>query len=190
MDAFDKEGFKLISKLDSLTFIIRSTHFPTPVQISKFQLEGIGMLEPKHKISPALMRFNREAKDRLKIIIRLYRGFKVQDVIKVLPKDFIYDASSDFNRLNLITGTIPSSKLLAIAAIESVAFVDIVPPPPVLLNQNARALTVLSLQRATNMAGGYGLTGKGVVVGVGDAGSPVMHPDLYDRSIDFASGSQ
>jgi hypothetical protein len=190
MSSLETAGFRLVAKLDSTTFVFLGTTYPKPSLAKQSGLIGMGLLRPEHKLSNILQKrkkaIKRQGDDRVDVIVHLYPGFLSSDILHKFPQDFLYNPEAPFNSSSLISGSIPGNSLLNLAKITAVSFIDVPPPPSTALNDNARAMSGAFKAQADIGAGGYGLTGKGITVGIGDDGGANMHPDLYDRQISIS----
>ncbi len=91
---------------------------------------------------------------------------------------------------HFISIRIEHSKLHQLASTPFVQYVEPVAPEPKTFNYIMRANTRANVLNADVAAGGEGLKGLGVTIGIGDDADPSNHVDLRDRVINRAAGLQ
>jgi hypothetical protein len=99
----------------------------------------------------------------------------------------IDDSWKDYHFFTL---RIDQQKILQLASIPFVEYVEAIPPDPKTFNYLMRANTRANVLNADPSVGGEGLKGQGVTIGIGDDADPSSHVDLKDRVINRAAGPQ
>lgn len=100
--------------------------------------------------------------------------------LKALNVDLLSD---EHKRYGILSLRISSSRLAEIAALPYIEYVQPAPPPAQPLNASSRSLSRAAVLNAPVGAGGRGLNGEGVVLGVGDDADVQEHIDFSGRLI-------
>lgn len=129
--------------------------------------------------------------DRLKnykgteqVIVSLYQSKYSSDFITALRDMGITLHSTNWQQLNKYVLTITQQQLAKVARHTSVQYISPM-PKDVLLNSESKNASKTSNASLAIVHGGLGLTGKGIVIGVGDNVSGMSHIDLKDRIINY-----
>lgn len=111
------------------------------------------------------------SKTKLINYVRLIGGIVLDSKLEILHKYKV--------RLN-------TDNILKLAEWYGVSYVDLYPDNKS-LNRDARSTTKANIAGLLPQYGGYGLSGEGVTIGIGDNTSGNFHIDLIDRTINYSS---
>ena len=90
------------------------------------------------------------------------------------------------DQYGLVSIQIKRSQLQYLASLPYIEFIQPLPPPDKKLNDDVRSNHKANVLQAPLSAGGENLTGKGVVIGIGDNADITTHIDIKDRVINRA----
>ncbi|MCF0069466.1 S8 family serine peptidase [Dyadobacter sp. CY261] len=144
-------------------------------------------LEPRHKIQPALLEANappHAVKERGKVDVRMgyIKSITFDGLKKRLDSLGVQLLSEGLVSYQLIDVRVPGEKLLVLAGLPWVQYIEAVPPPEVLFNDRSEAGTRANVLTSM-LAGQRGLNGDGVVIGIGDTGNLMDHIDVSTKLI-------
>ncbi|MBS1771918.1 MAG: S8 family serine peptidase [Bacteroidetes bacterium] len=146
-------------------------------------LYGITDILPAWKVNG---RINTQSKERVKILVSFCNNITDIDakaVIKLIGGVVEDDVLSAVHAYEV---DIPANKVMELAGHYSVSAITS-KSQDIPLNFESRTAARDNIATLATMYGGYGLSGKGVVVGVGDNVSGNCHIDLKDRIINYNS---
>ena len=150
-------------------------------------ITGIAYMPASLKISNTLQHPERlswlQGNNGLTDILVKISGIETAAAVRLLRLQQIPVGTSNMESYGIIQVRIPLAKLNELAAQPYVAWVEPLQPEPQTLNSKSRNMSAGNVAQASVAAGGYGLTGAGVVAGVGDDADPSNHIDLQDRII-------
>ena len=79
---------------------------------------------------------------------------------------------------DIVTAQIPSNRIQDVAALDQVTYIQVAVPVHPMMDKVRPAVGIDKVQSGEGLTGGF--FGKGVVVGIIDAGFDYTHPDFYD----------
>jgi Subtilase family/Concanavalin A-like lectin/glucanases superfamily/Domain of unknown function (DUF5011)/Secretion system C-terminal sorting domain/CUB domain len=148
------------------------------------ELKGIAHVEPMHKIDPSLHLdvipdYAASGGDNVKVVVSYYKGVKSNEVETNLKRVSVKSVSikKNFNEVYL---EVPKSKIEELAKLDIIQNIELVPAPSVHENVPGRSSHKANILNGTILGLGYGLTGKGVKIGVWDSNIEA-HKDLKGR---------
>ena len=121
------------------------------------------------------------------VLINVSKGMLLKDAIDDIITRHVEVIDTKFAAYNLLTIRVAQSQLQSLAAVPYIEFIQPLPPPDKKLNDEVRSNARANVLNAPVAAGGENLTGKGVVIGVGDDADITSHVDLQDRVINRAA---
>lgn len=140
-------------------------------------------LSPRHKMHPLLSRgvvpeWAQKGAQLADLWISFPKTYTAAEVIQYLREQKIEIISTDQQQHRILGVRIATDLLDELAAYPFIEYVEPVPPPDKVLNQNSRNVSRAGVLQASAANGGKGLTGEGVVIGIGDNGDVGTHMDL------------
>jgi len=117
------------------------------------------------------------------------KTFSGSEVINALRQANIDITSLHLQSYRIIAVRISQSKLMELASLPFIEFVQPAPPEDQPLNFYSRASSRANLLNASTADGGRGLKGEGVVIGVGDNADVQTHVDFKGRLINRAAAA-
>lgn len=153
---------------------------------SKLGIKNISYISPQIKVSPLLKNIEKYSwinadNGNINILIKLSPGITILTAKKELQLIGLHLITSQLETYYILEGKASVLKLNDIAGLSFVEWIEPAQPSPQTLNSKSENMSAANIARAAIPDGGYGLTGKGVVVGVGDNADPTNHIDLVDR---------
>ena len=95
---------------------------------------------------------------------------------------------SPLEKLDIYKVSLPSNAVKQLASRYEVCYMSAA-PENIPLNFESKTATKVNLGALPSASGGYGLTGNGITIGVGDNMSGITHVDLRDRVVNYAPTS-
>jgi hypothetical protein len=114
-------------------------------------------------------------------------GFDIEDVRTLILQEGGKLLPSPLQQLGIYRMSIASSTIKQLATRYEICYLSAA-PENLPLNFESKTATKVNLGSLPSAFGGYGLTGQGVTIGVGDNTSGITHVDLRDRVINYAPG--
>jgi len=191
LKSLQNNGIELINYQTNNTYLAK---VPTQFKVEDFRKNGIQKVRKytvTEKLSPELKSIQLpewaiKAPGTIDVAIMLAdfdeanQAELIQD-FNIIPLEILKGGS-------LIIGRVSQDKLPSLLASPKVIHLDAVEPDVQPFNQENRANQRVNVLQST-IAGGRGLTGAGVTVGVGDGGELGDHIDFVDRVINYANGT-
>ncbi|MEZ5016293.1 MAG: S8 family peptidase [Flavipsychrobacter sp.] len=118
------------------------------------------------------------------IIVSLYAAGDKIAFLNALNNIDIVQVNSNWEQLNKFVFSITKDQVVQLAELPEVQYISPL-PKDVLLNAESKNASKTSNASLAKIHGGLGLTGKGIVIGVGDNVSGMSHIDLKDRVINY-----
>ncbi len=150
-------------------------------------ITGIGYLPPAFKISKALLQPEKttwlQGNNGLMDVLVKVAGISIAEATALLKSQHINVVSSGLEQYDIIKVRIAAPQIASVAANPFAEWLEPAHPKDQTLNYRSNTLAASNVAHASTAAGGYNLTGAGVVAGVGDDSDPSSHIDLADRII-------
>jgi hypothetical protein len=161
----------------------------------KQNITSITELGPEDKLSSRLLKkqipfWAIKQANKVDVIVHFSKGISAS-----FAKDYFishqYQLMDDaWSGYGFVTLRIDQEKINDLASFPFVEYIEPIAPEPKTFNYVMRANARVNVLNAATSAGGEGLRGKGVTIGVGDDADPSDHVDLRDRVINRAAGLQ
>ena len=151
-------------------------------------------LTPEQKMHPSLTRnifpsWAIKTPGFLDVWISFPKTISLNEIKDLFRQNNIEITSSIYSRYNILALRIIRKRLIEIAALPFIEYIEPAPHGPQPLNYIAKNNSRGNVLNAATGVGGYNLKGSGVVVGVGDDSDPQYHVDFVDRLINFGPAS-
>lgn len=111
------------------------------------------------------------------------KTLEASDVVSELKKNNVDVVSDEHKAYNILGLRIAAARISEIASLPFVDYIQPAPPAAVPLNYNSRTGSRATLLNAPAAAGGRGLNGEGITVGIGDNADIQAHVDFSGRFI-------
>lgn len=121
-------------------------------------------------------------KGLVKLVVSTYNG--IADVAHDITAIGGTIESGAIPKVGVYNISIPAEKIKTLAAVHFIKYISLQADPQP-LNYQAKTAAKVNIGALSPLYGGYGLSGKGVTVGVGDNVSGNFHIDLKDRIINY-----
>lgn len=179
-----ESGITLLDYISDNTFLALVTgQAKTPTQMTN-KLVGIQSVKAEWKADNYMWQKTAGNRSSLKCVVSFLPGNLRSDVEKIVIKLGGQLNSGTFEDHNYYNITIPASVLKDLAANESVYFIG-----PATEDRPLDAQSIPAVKGnnagASPLVGGFGLTGDGVTIGVGDNTSGIFHTDVADRILNY-----
>lgn len=179
-----ESGITLLDYIADKTFLALVTgQAKTPKPLSD-KLIGIQSVKAEWKADNYMWQKASGTKSSLKCVVSFLPGNLRADVEKIVTKTGGQLNPGNFEDHNYYNITIPASALKELAADERVYFIG-----PATEDRPLDAQSIPAVKGnnagASPLAGGFGLTGEGVTIGVGDNTSGIFHTDVADRILNY-----
>ncbi len=136
--------------------------------------------QPKWKISKSINTSEKNSR----VLVGLFNTSNKEELAQIVANYGGAILESNWENLNKFVVALPSAKLNSLAAWHGVQYVSSV-PQDVPLNFESKTASRTNNASLAKIYGGLGLTGKDIVIGVGDNVSGIFHIDLKDRIINY-----
>ncbi|MEO7310513.1 MAG: S8 family serine peptidase [Chitinophagaceae bacterium] len=161
---------------------------PAATILQQLGVTGIAIMPATLKVSPTLQQPQRYkwiqgANGRMDVLIKISKGLSVAEAKSFLLANGFALSPSPLEAYHILQSHLLAADLTKLASLPFVEYIEPVHPDDQPLNNKSRAMSRANTATAPLVAGGYGLTGKGVTVGVGDDGDPTNHIDLQGHVI-------
>lgn len=126
---------------------------------------------------------------RVELWISFANGFTEAEVRKELEDRKFEISDTRYKEQRILGVVVKNNEIEKLAGLPFIEYVQPVPAPDQILNEKSRVNSRANILQSS-LPGGRNLTGSGVVLGVGDDGTPIQHIDLSGRYYNhsFASG--
>jgi hypothetical protein len=180
-------GITLMEYIPPFTYTAVITKENTRPELLQAGIIGMAYMPDSLKISQLLKHPERhnwlQGNNGLMDVLIKIGGISVAEATQLLQKQNFNISLSNLEGYYIIKARMPLAKLNDLAAQPFVEWIEPAQPEPKTFNSKSINMSAGNVARAPIVAGGYGLTGAGVVVGVGDDADPSNHIDLQDRII-------
>jgi hypothetical protein len=179
-----ENGITLLEYISENTFLaLVSGKAKTPRPLLN-NLAGIQSVKAEWKADNYLWQKASATKSSLKCVVSFLPGTLRTDIEKIVTKSGGQLTPGNFENHQYYNITIPASALKDLAANESVYFIG-----PATEDRPLDAQSIPAVKGnnagASPLVGGFGLTGDGVTIGVGDNTSGIFHTDVADRILNY-----
>lgn len=185
-------GIQLLEFLSGSAYWARLSQPVDAASISKFGIISLEKIKAAHKIDPKLTASNVPAhalrgNSNVAVTVGYFEGASGEDVKKALLNinAVIISSNATYRTFGI---EISRLALSSVGAIEAVSFVVPIQIAPQLNNFEGRNSHRANVAQNTN-TGGRGLTGNGVVVGVGEGDRATNHVDYQNRLTENTLGN-
>ncbi len=179
-----ESGITLREYISENTFLaLVAAQAKTPGKLSD-KLVGIQSVKADWKADGYLWQKASQTKASLKCVVSFLPGTLKADVEKIVAKLGGQLNPGNFEQHNYYNITLPASALQQMAAYESVYFIGPATEDRPLDAQSVPAVKG-NIAGASPLVGGFGLSGEGVTIGVGDNTSGIFHTDVADRILNY-----
>ncbi|RYZ47799.1 MAG: peptidase S8/S53 subtilisin kexin sedolisin, partial [Sphingobacteriales bacterium] len=159
--------------------------------LQQVKARAIIHLLPEQKIAPSLATgqfpvSSMRGGGLIDLWISFPRSVKPETVVQELQRQNIQVIPTAYTSYRIIAVRLEKERLQELAALPFVEYVQPAPGEDVELNNKSQALTRANVLQSS-LPGGRNLHGEGVVIGIGDNGTPLLHVDFTGRLINRAA---
>lgn len=120
----------------------------------------------------------KKAKGMVDVWVSFPKVFTVAEVAQYLEEQKMEVRSTQHSSYRIVEVRLPLNRLEALVSLPYIEYVEPIPREPQPLNANSRTGARANVLNAAVGAGGRGLAGEGVAIGIGDNGNIQSHADL------------
>ncbi len=178
----EKKGIKLLQYVSGKAWLV-SINPEAADQLETQEIIRWGdTLKPEDRVAPGLAKkgvpdWARE-NGRIRLTVKVFRDASVETLGDKLSSQGITILSAD-DKLKRLTLEGPENLVDLLLAENDVEYIDHVPPPPMVINDDVRQNTGAEALQSLP----HNLSGEGIRVGIWDGGLPYVHQDFDTRVI-------
>ena len=178
-----KQGIELLQYIPEHAYTVSIVGKLNAGVLKRAGARTLFSLAPKQKMHPMLAKgeipgWARNGTQMVDLWVSFPRTYAVADVIRFLAEEKIAVLSTGQQAYRILSVRLATDRLEELAAYPFIEYVEPVPPPDKEFNENSRNAARAGVLQASVAKGGKGLTGEGVVIGIGDNGDVQTHMDL------------
>ena len=178
-----KQGIELLEYIPENAYTVSITGKLNAGVLKRAGARTLFELSPRHKMHPLLSRgevpaWAQKGAQLADLWISFPKTYSAAEVIQYLREQKIEVISTDQQQHRILGIRMATTRMEELAAYPFIEYVEPVPPPDKALNENSRNVSRAGVLQASVANGGKGLTGDGVVIGIGDNGDVGTHMDL------------
>lgn len=181
-------GIELLEYIPNNAFTATISGQPDVNELLQSKARALIVPQPEQKMQPELSKgifpnWALKNNNQIELWISFPSSFKYETVQEELYQKGFQITSSIYKAYHILELKIATERLTELAALSCIDYVQAAPAPVKEFNTNSMAASKANVLKATVANGGLGLTGQGVVVGVGDNGDIQTHLDFTGRII-------
>ncbi|MBE2289425.1 MAG: S8 family peptidase [Chitinophagaceae bacterium] len=179
-----ENGITLLDYISENTFLaLTGAQAKTPGKLSD-KMIGIQSVKAEWKADNYMWQKASGSKSSIKCVVSFLPGTLRSDVENIITKLGGQLTPGNFEGQNYYNITLPAAALQQLAAHEVVYFIGPATEDRPLDAQSIPAVKG-NIAGASPLVGGFGLSGEGVTIGVGDNTSGIFHTDVADRILNY-----
>lgn len=160
-------------------------HLPLSTKLPLRNIRSINPVNKNWKLDRRILKqVNLNASSNIRLLASFYQKASEYEITNLLQHNNALITDKKFATNNVFEIELPQNKITSIASSPFVLYLSIATYDKT-LNADARAGTGATLLALSTTAGGLGLEGKGVTIGIGDNTSAIFHIDDLDRITNF-----
>ncbi len=186
-DQMQRQGILLHGFIPPNAYSASLTNELDKNSLQQLNVQSIAFLSPQNKISPQLLLFkynNLQKSGKQNILVKINEGINIS-LAKQIMADSGFTIVPNFMENDAVLQC--QTNVENISKLAAIPFVEWLEPAHLKdknLDNYSREYSYNSIAAAPTNLGGYGLSGAGVTIGIGDDGNPSDHIDLMDRVTD------
>lgn len=184
-------GIELLEYIPNNAFTATISGQPDANEILQSKARALIVPQPEQKMQPELSRgifpnWALKNNNQIELWISFPSSFNFETVQQELYRKGFQITSTLNKNYRILELIVATDRLTELAAMPCIDYVQAAPAPVKEFNTNSMAASKANMLKASIANGGLGLTGQGVVVGVGDNGDIQTHLDFTGRIINRA----
>jgi hypothetical protein len=177
-------GIELIQYIPKNIFIVSADRPFNAGILKNSGVTSLIELQPQQKISSRLLTI---ADSSIEVMVAFFQKVPTEIALNQLVQEGFIVTGKEFKQYNIVQVKLSARKLLSLAALPFIEYIEPLPPPATELNYNSRNASRANVLQSA-LPGQYHLTGEGVTVGVGEPSNLQAHIDFKDRLTGDYSG--
>lgn len=178
-------GVELLEYIPEYAYTATVTGNVNPEILAGSGIRSVVELAPEQKMQPELLTSDipphaQTVPGKVDVRVCFLRSFSAEEVKTKLQESNIELLSDDLKDYEILLVRIEEVRLKELADLPFVQYIEIAPGETQPLNDKSAANTKANVLTSQAISG-KGLSGKGVVVGIGDVGNPSDHIDVRTR---------
>lgn len=187
-----EQGITLLDYIPNNAYTVTIEGNADPVTLMQAKARSLFIPAPRQKMQPGLAEGRYPAwaiqqTGTIDVWISIPVTFSIEEARQKLIGSGFTINNTDFKPYRILGLRAAVTRLEELAALPFIDYVQAAPAPDKELNSNSMYLSGANLLKAPLAAGGRGLDGEGVVVGIGDNGDVQSHIDISGRLINRAA---
>jgi len=189
--ALATNGIVLEEYIPDQAWLASIRNLPAADALQQWGVQALVPCSPAMKMLPALYqgRFPAHAvkiSGTVDLWINWVPSYTYEQVSRLLKEKNFDIISSQFKSQQVLSLRISAARLLELAALPIISYIEPAPAPPQLFNDISKGVSKANVLGKDISAGGRGLKGSGVTIGIGDDADP-QHVDFTGRLIHRAA---
>lgn len=182
-------GIELLEYVPDHAYTATLTRPPDGKALKKLGVRAVFRPGPEDIVEPSLLsgivpEHARKAAGKTDVRLSFAKSFTMDEVVRDIHQGGFELLSDTLKSYRILDVRISEGSVRSLTGFPWVQYIAPVPGPPEMLNDKSTANTRANVLASTALLG-YKLTGKGVVVGLGDDSNPIVHPDIGKRVISY-----
>lgn len=182
-------GIELLEYVPDHAYTATLTRPPDGKALKKLGVRAVFRPGPEDIVEPSLLSVNvpehaRKVAGKTDVRLSFAKSFTMDEVVRDIHQGGFELLSDTLKSYRILDVRISEDSVRSLARFPWVQYIAPVPGPAEMLNDKSTASTRANVLASTALLG-YKLTGKGVVVGLGDDSNPMVHPDIGKRVISY-----
>ncbi|GGN12233.1 hypothetical protein GCM10010967_55300 [Dyadobacter beijingensis] len=187
--AMKAQGIEILDYIPDFAYTATLAGRVNGKSLKKLGVRAIYRPTPEDVVEPALLAGTvpdhaRNVAGKIDLKLNFAKSFSFDEVLRDLTQnsfEVLYEALKPYQILDV---RIPEGSVRRLAELPWVQYIAPIAPPSDMLNDKSTASTRANVLGSTAILG-YKLTGEGVVIGLGDDFTPLVHPDVGKRVISY-----
>lgn len=181
-------GIEILEYIPDRNYLVRVSRTVTAQILKKLKVEHIEILEPRIKIEPTLLQRDilqtGDETNFVEVRILAFPGISSEELLKLMENLGVKAELLKSPQEIMLKATITRDQLTLIANQPLVYYIEEYPGPDIPLGDETNIMTGTSFLQNSLPGIGKGLTGKGVVIGMGDNGGAGHHLDHFYKTLE------
>jgi Subtilase family/Secretion system C-terminal sorting domain len=187
------KGITLLNYVPNYAYTAIITQKLTPQILQQLKIRSIFKIDASFKIQSSLLKQNMPAWavkqiGTVDVVVNISKAVTIGEAKEYLLQKNYTIENTDWSNYHVLTVRTSQQKIEDLASIPFIEYVEPIAPEAKDLNNEMRNNARANMLNAPLSAGGEGLNGSGVTIGIGDNGAPVTHIDTKDRIINRSAG--
>lgn len=187
------KGIRLLNYVPNYAYTAIITQPLTTQNLQQLKIRSIIKPDASFKIHPSLLQQNLpnwavKQNGTVDVLVNISTAITIREAKQYLLQKNYSIINEDWSKYQVLIVRTSQQRIEELAAIPFIEYTEPIAPDAKDLNNEMRNNARANILNAPLSAGGEGLNGAGVTIGIGDNGAPVTHVDTKDRIINRSAG--